>query len=137
MLILLMFNYSFLMLQFQYESAGAFRHQPLCIYYYKVPIKSVSTLIVLVQTKLCNDGLMSMCMHVLWCLKRCFKCVIKGCSQELAGQANLALNATSEKPLPGILLAVKWNCCIFSNMHCNTIFKLIVNWLVQPYEYNL
>jgi hypothetical protein len=35
------------------------------------------------------------------CNKRLFTRVV------LAGQANLALNTTSEKPLPGILLAVK------------------------------
>ena len=65
--------------------------------YIKILIKSVSSLIVfaLLQTKLCMVGLChilvcnSMCMLVLGCLKRCFECVIKGCSQELGC---LALN---------------------------------------------
>ena len=62
--------------------------------YIKILIKSVSSLIVfallqamvgLCHILVCN----SMCMLVLGCLKRCFECVIKGCSQELGC---LALN---------------------------------------------
>jgi hypothetical protein len=86
--------------QFQYESAQVSLDISHNVYI-KAPIKFVSSLIVLVQTKLCNDGLMSMCMHVLLCLKRCFKCVIEGCSEELGW---LALNATSEKPLHALFL---------------------------------
>jgi hypothetical protein len=84
--------------------------------YIKVPIKSVSSSTVLAQTKLCNDGLMSMCMHVLLCLKRRFKCVIKGCSQELGW---LALNATSEKPLHALFFMIFY-------------LKIVFIWLDHP-----
>ena len=47
--------------QFQYESAGVFRHNVYIYMYIKILVKSDSSLIVfaLLQTKLCNGGLMS------------------------------------------------------------------------------
>ena len=51
--------------------------------YIKVPIKSVSSLIVLVQAKLCNDGLMSSVCMYFDASRDASNVLFKGCSQEL------------------------------------------------------
>ena len=92
--------------------------------YIKVPTKSVSSLIVLVQTKLCNATMVGLCpaVHVHACtlmpqemLEMCNKRLFTGVG--LAGQVNLALNATSEKPQSFFMIFY---------------LKIVFIWLDQP-----